>query len=107
MTSPPTTGSSSATSSKASAPLSGLASSGSKLTSRASSTSNTQALAAAEKKEDDAVKLKEFVLDGGHFSLVRNFRLADVVTLGNGFCGALSLFSSANYLITADGKYIW
>jgi len=38
---------------------------------------------------------------------VRNFRLADVVTLGNGFCGALSLFSSASYLISHERKYIW
>lgn len=37
----------------------------------------------------------------------RNFRLADCVTLGNGFCGALSLFSSAHYLLTSDQTYLW
>lgn len=37
----------------------------------------------------------------------RNFRLADCVTLGNGFCGALSLFSSARYLLTSDQTYLW
>lgn len=56
---------------------------------------------------EDEVKLREFVQDDGHFSLVRNFRLADVVTLGNGFCGALSLFSAAQYMITHDDKFLW
>ncbi|BGP14264.1 hypothetical protein JCM10213_005844 [Rhodosporidiobolus nylandii] len=57
--------------------------------------------------QEEEVKLKEFVQDDRHFSLVRNFRLADCVTLGNGFCGALSLFSSAKFLITQDEKYLW
>lgn len=37
----------------------------------------------------------------------RNFRLADCVTLGNGFCGALSLFSSAEYLRTNEQRFLW
>lgn len=36
-----------------------------------------------------------------------NFRLADLVTLLNGFCGAMSLYASANYLITSDLGYLW
>ena len=36
----------------------------------------------------------------------RNFRLADLVTIMNGFCGSFSLFSSANYLITGDEYYL-
>lgn len=36
----------------------------------------------------------------------RNFRLADLVTIMNGFCGSFSLFSSANYLITSDDYYL-
>jgi len=43
----------------------------------------------------------------GHFSMVRNFRLADLVTIMNGFCGAFSIFSSARYLITQDEAYLW
>ncbi|KAJ2936720.1 hypothetical protein H1R20_g375, partial [Candolleomyces eurysporus] len=43
----------------------------------------------------------------GHFSLVRNFRLADLVTIMNGFCGSFSVFSSARYLITNDPDYLW
>lgn len=33
--------------------------------------------------------------------------MADIVTLGNGFCGSLSLFSSARYLTTLDQKHLW
>ncbi|KAI8641386.1 hypothetical protein BD408DRAFT_418195 [Parasitella parasitica] len=34
----------------------------------------------------------------GHFSMVRNFYLADVITLMNGVCGVLSVLSSMGYL---------
>ncbi|BGO89943.1 hypothetical protein NBRC10512_001927 [Rhodotorula toruloides] len=67
----------------------------------------TKSQKAQKEKAVEAVKLREFVQDDRHFSLVRNFRLADIVTLGNGFCGALSLFSSAKYLISHDQTYIW
>ncbi|KAF9005579.1 hypothetical protein BDQ17DRAFT_1353408 [Cyathus striatus] len=43
----------------------------------------------------------------GHFSLVRNFRLADLVTIMNGVCGSFSIFSSARYLLTNDVDYLW
>ncbi|KAI0050929.1 CDP-diacylglycerol--serine O-phosphatidyltransferase [Auriscalpium vulgare] len=43
----------------------------------------------------------------GHFSLVRNFRLADLVTIMNGFCGSFSVFSSARYILTNDDCYLW
>src|SRR5258707_7170327 len=36
----------------------------------------------------------------------RNFRLADLVTIMNGFCGSFSLFSSANYCLTGDEYYL-
>jgi len=45
--------------------------------------------------------------DEGHFSLVRNFRLADLVTIMNGVCGSFSIFSSARYLLTNDDSYLW
>ncbi|KAG1451341.1 hypothetical protein G6F46_007369 [Rhizopus delemar] len=38
----------------------------------------------------------------GHFSMVRNFYLADVITLMNGICGIQSILSSMRYLITND-----
>ncbi|GAA5811974.1 hypothetical protein MFLAVUS_005421 [Mucor flavus] len=36
----------------------------------------------------------------GHFSMVRNFYLADIITLMNGVCGVQSVFSSMRYLTT-------
>lgn len=52
-------------------------------------------------------ELLKFVETNGHFSLVRNFHLADAFTLMNGFCGAQSLFASARYLITSDPRHAW
>ena len=37
----------------------------------------------------------------------RNFRLADLVTIMNGFCGAFSVFYSAHYLLTGDEAHLW
>ncbi|PLW46301.1 hypothetical protein PCASD_03783 [Puccinia coronata f. sp. avenae] len=55
------------------------------------------------KDQDPAtVALKQFVNDDRHFSLLRNFRLADLITIMNGVCGSLSIFSSAYFLITLD-----
>ena len=49
----------------------------------------------------------QFVERDGHFSLVRNFHLADAFTLMNGFCGAQSLFHSGKYLLTSDPRHAW
>ncbi|KAF2155240.1 phosphatidylserine synthase [Myriangium duriaei CBS 260.36] len=35
----------------------------------------------------------------GHFSMVRALHLADLITLGNGFCGIMSIFSSLRYCL--------
>uniref|UniRef100_D8PX10 CDP-diacylglycerol--serine O-phosphatidyltransferase n=2 Tax=Schizophyllum commune (strain H4-8 / FGSC 9210) TaxID=578458 RepID=D8PX10_SCHCM len=51
--------------------------------------------------------LQQYVDTNGHFSLVRNFRLADLVTIMNGVCGSLSVFSSARYLLSNDPDYLW
>ncbi|KAH7923863.1 CDP-diacylglycerol--serine O-phosphatidyltransferase [Leucogyrophana mollusca] len=51
--------------------------------------------------------LQEYVDSDGHFSLVRNFRLADLVTIMNGVCGSFSIFSSAQYLLTKDDDFLW
>ncbi|WVQ74719.1 CDP-diacylglycerol-serine O-phosphatidyltransferase [Cryptococcus sp. DSM 104548] len=54
----------------------------------------------------DAAKkraLQQYKNDDGHFSLVRNFRLADLITIMNGVCGTLSILTSARYiLLTAN-----
>ncbi|KAF8231305.1 CDP-diacylglycerol--serine O-phosphatidyltransferase [Tricholoma matsutake] len=51
--------------------------------------------------------LHQYMDTDGHFSLVRNFRLADLVTIMNGVCGSFSIFSSARYLMTNDVDYLW
>ncbi|KAI8388024.1 phosphatidylserine synthase [Radiomyces spectabilis] len=38
----------------------------------------------------------------GHFSLVRNFYVADIITLMNGVCGVQSVLSSMKYLVSHD-----
>ncbi|KAJ3537837.1 hypothetical protein NMY22_g5419 [Coprinellus aureogranulatus] len=58
-----------------------------------------------QQKQDDA--LHQYQDTDGHFSLVRNFRLADLVTIMNGVCGSFSVFSSARYLISNDIDYLW
>jgi CDP-diacylglycerol--serine O-phosphatidyltransferase len=59
------------------------------------------------KTESGPVALHQYQDDEGHFSLVRNFRLADLVTIMNGVCGSFSIFSSARYLLTNDDDYLW
>ncbi|KAJ7709968.1 hypothetical protein B0H17DRAFT_1030025, partial [Mycena rosella] len=54
-----------------------------------------------------AEALQQYRDSDGHFSLVRNFRLADLVTIMNGVCGSFSIFSSAHYLLTNDTDYLW
>ncbi|TFK55005.1 CDP-diacylglycerol--serine O-phosphatidyltransferase [Heliocybe sulcata] len=54
-----------------------------------------------------AAALQQYNDTEGHFSLVRNFRLADLVTIMNGVCGSFSVFSSARYLLTNDEDYLW
>ncbi|KAH9926226.1 CDP-diacylglycerol-serine O-phosphatidyltransferase [Fomitopsis serialis] len=51
--------------------------------------------------------LQQYLDTDGHFSLVRNFRLADLITISNGVCASLSIFMSANYLATNDEDYLW
>ncbi|KAG5653977.1 hypothetical protein H0H81_008845 [Sphagnurus paluster] len=57
--------------------------------------------------EQKAEVLHQYQDTDGHFSLVRNFRLADLVTIMNGVCGSFSIFSSARYLLTNDIDYLW
>ncbi|KIM80759.1 hypothetical protein PILCRDRAFT_97799 [Piloderma croceum F 1598] len=59
------------------------------------------------KSESEHAALHQYQDDEGHFSLVRNFRLADLVTIMNGVCGSFSIFSSARYLLTNDDDYLW
>ncbi|TFY70410.1 hypothetical protein EVG20_g2600 [Dentipellis fragilis] len=53
-----------------------------------------------------AAALQQYNDTDGHFSLVRNFRLADLVTIMNGVCGSFSIFSSGRYMLTNDDFYL-
>lgn len=58
-------------------------------------------------QEGNHAELIKFIETNGHFSLVRNFHLADAFTLMNGFCGAQSLFASGRYLTSSDPRHAW
>ncbi|KAI9316502.1 hypothetical protein BX666DRAFT_1951398 [Dichotomocladium elegans] len=45
---------------------------------------------------------KRFEEQDRHFSLVRNFYVADVITIMNGVCGVMSVFSSMRYLLSMN-----
>jgi CDP-diacylglycerol--serine O-phosphatidyltransferase len=42
-----------------------------------------------------------------HFSMLRSFRLADLVTLMNGFCGAGALLAFMRFTLDGDKAYFW
>ncbi|CED83108.1 cdp-diacylglycerol-serine o-phosphatidyltransferase [Phaffia rhodozyma] len=61
-------------------------------------TSAGQKSASIKMEEAKRNQLKQYNEDDGHFSLVRNFRLADLITIMNGVCGLSCIFSCAKYL---------
>ncbi|ADV20718.1 CDP-diacylglycerol-serine O-phosphatidyltransferase [Cryptococcus gattii E566] len=61
-------------------------------------------MAPQQRKQPDVAQeklraLHQYRNDHGHFSLVRNFRLADLITIMNGVCGTLSILSCARYIL--------
>ena len=42
-----------------------------------------------------------------HFSMIRSFALADLLTLGNAFCGSGALFATIQYVDTGDRSFLW
>jgi len=42
----------------------------------------------------------------GRFSMIRSFVLADVLTLGNGFCGSGSVLAAMQFLVTAEDRWL-
>jgi len=40
------------------------------------------------------------------FSMIRSLVLADILTLGNGFCGAGSILASMQFLVTSEGHWL-
>jgi CDP-diacylglycerol--serine O-phosphatidyltransferase len=53
----------------------------------------------APKPQNEDHKLAALVHDDRHFSMVRALHLADLITELNGFCGAMSIFSSLRYCL--------
>lgn len=41
-----------------------------------------------------------------HFSMIRSFVLADLLTLGNGFCGTGSVLAVMQYLVANDDRWL-
>jgi CDP-diacylglycerol---serine O-phosphatidyltransferase len=44
---------------------------------------------------------------GRHFSMVRNFHLADLFTIANGFCGVGAIFAAMRFLSTGDRRCLY
>jgi CDP-diacylglycerol---serine O-phosphatidyltransferase len=42
-----------------------------------------------------------------HFSMLRDFHLADLFTIANGFCGVAAVFASMRFLSSADRRYLY
>jgi CDP-diacylglycerol--serine O-phosphatidyltransferase len=42
-----------------------------------------------------------------HFSMLRSFRLADLVTLMNGFCGAGAMLAFMRFLTSDQARFFW
>lgn len=61
--------------------------------------------------DDDRAAPRRGGRDGGdkprHFSMVRDFQLADAFTLANGFCGTGAVLAVMRYLVTRDRAMLW
>jgi len=42
-----------------------------------------------------------------HFSMIRGFRLADVFTIANGFCGVGAIFEAMKYLDAGEARHLY
>jgi CDP-diacylglycerol---serine O-phosphatidyltransferase len=42
-----------------------------------------------------------------HFSMIRDFHLADLFTIANGFCGIAALFQAMTFLATRDRRHVY
>ncbi|GAB7361324.1 hypothetical protein MBLNU230_g1380t1 [Neophaeotheca triangularis] len=60
--------------------------------------------AVSEPSQDKQARLLN-ARDPGHFSLVRAYHLADLITLMNGFCGVMSILSSMRYCLSPPDEH--
>lgn len=44
---------------------------------------------------------------GRHFSMIRSFHLADLITIANAFCGVGAVFEAMKYLSTREARHIY
>ena len=42
-----------------------------------------------------------------HFSMIRNFHLADLFTISNGFCGVWAIFEAMKFIRTSEASHIY
>ena len=42
-----------------------------------------------------------------HFSMIRNFHLADLFTISNGFCGVWAIFEAMKYLRSGEAGHVY
>ncbi len=42
-----------------------------------------------------------------HFSMVRNFHLADFFTMANGFCGVSAILEAMKFLSSGETRHVW
>jgi CDP-diacylglycerol--serine O-phosphatidyltransferase len=42
-----------------------------------------------------------------HFSMIRDFQVADLITLGNGFAGTGAILALMKYLVSHDRTFLW
>jgi len=55
------------------------------------------------KSPEEQQKLDALTSDDRHFSMIRALHMADLITELNGFCGAMSIFSSLRYCLGSAG----
>ncbi|OZJ02419.1 hypothetical protein BZG36_04765 [Bifiguratus adelaidae] len=63
----------------------------------------------AGKTKEELTRAEKKLVDTnpGHFSMVRNFQVADLITLLNGACGAMSIHSNMRYLVNGNTVDLW
>ncbi|ORX93528.1 CDP-diacylglycerol--serine O-phosphatidyltransferase [Basidiobolus meristosporus CBS 931.73] len=67
---------------------------------------STHTTPAKDQPDREVKEVKNGYFDN-HFAMMREFHLADFLTLANGMCGSSSIFSTMYYLMTRDISYIW
>jgi len=46
-------------------------------------------------------------MPGKHFTMIRSFHLADLLTIANGCCGVIAIFHSMHYIESGSARMLW